>query len=298
MSVGVSIIICTFKRPELLNECLTSFTQQTYLPSNIEFLVIDNSGDTATKEIVSAFQTSLPEIKYLVENKIGLSFARNRGIVESKNDWICYTDDDAKVHADFIERLIHTITHFEFDAFGGMFYPWYRKPKPDWFPNEFGTLRILRTSIGVLKFGQSIAGGISAFKKDKLIEAGAFPTEIGMRGNTVGYGEEDFVVKKMWANGCVIGFDPHWKMDHLVAEYKYTLHWQLKRSFAKGRDAQLKKEPLSVYERIVFFIRAILTIPYLFLINLQGFLKKNYYIQNYILDSLRYSVRLFGKISA
>jgi glycosyltransferase involved in cell wall biosynthesis len=298
MSVGVSIIICTFKRPELLNECLTSFTQQTYLPSNIEFLVIDNSGDTATKEIVSAFQTSLPGIKYLVENKVGLSFARNRGIVESKNDWICYTDDDAKVHADFIERLIHTITHFEFDAFGGMFYPWYRNPKPDWFPNEFGTLRILRTSTGTLKFGQSIAGGISAFKKDKLIEAGGFPTEIGMRGNTVGYGEEDFVVKKMWANGCVIGFDPHWKMDHLVAEYKYTLHWQLKRSFAKGRDAQLKKASLSVYEKLLISIRAFLTIPYLFLINGKCFFKKRYYIQNYILDSLRYSIRLFGKISA
>lgn len=298
MSVAVSVVICTFKRPELLNECLKSFTQQIYLPSNIEFLVIDNSGDTATKEIVSTFEKSLPGIKYQVENKIGLSFARNRGIVEASHDWICYTDDDAKVHVDFIERLVHTITNYDFDAFGGMFYPWYRKPKPDWLPNEFGTLRILRNSTGPLKFGQSIAGGISAFKKEKLIEAGCFPTEIGMRGNTVGYGEEDFVVKKMWENGCVIGFDPHWKMDHLVAEYKYTLLWQLKRSFAKGRDAQLKKTSLSVYEKLLISVRAILTIPYLFFINGKCFFKKRYYIQNYILDSLRYSIRLFGKISA
>jgi glycosyltransferase involved in cell wall biosynthesis len=298
VSVAVSVVICTFKRPELLNECLKSFTQQTYLPSNIEFLVIDNSGDTATKEIVSTFQKSLPGIKYLVENKIGLSFARNRGIVEASHDWICYTDDDAKVHSDFIERLVHTITHYEFDAFGGMFLPWYRSPKPNWLPIEIGQLRMLRNTTGPLNFGQSIAGGISAFKKDKLMEAGGFPTEIGMRGNMVGYGEEDFVVKKMWANGCVIGFDPHWKMDHLVAEYKYTLHWQLKRSFAKGRDAQLKKESLSVYEKLLIFIRAFLTIPYLFLINGKCFFKKKYYIQNYILDSLRYSFRLFGKISA
>jgi len=178
-----------------------------------------------------------------------------------------------------------------------MFYPWYRKPKPDWLPNEFGTLRILRNSTGALKFGQSIAGGISAFKKEKLIEAGCFPTEIGMRGNTVGYGEEDFVVKKMWANGCIIGFDPHWKMDHLVAEYKFTLYWQLKRSFAKGRDAQLTKCALKFNEKIWILLRAVFILPYLFIVNTKWFFKKKYYLQNYILDSMRHSVRLFGKIS-
>lgn len=297
MADGVSFVICTYNRAELLKECLRAFTKQTYLPTNIEFLIIDNYGDIKTSGIVDIFQSLLPGLKYIVEHNKGLSFARNRGIREAKYEWISYIDDDAKVHVDFIERLYYVRENFQFDAFGGMFYPWYRTPKPKWFPSDFGSLRLLRDSVGPLSFGQSIAGGISAFKKEKIIEAGSFPIKIGMRGSTVGYGEEDFVIKQMWKNGCIIGFDPLWKMDHLVAEYKYKLSWQLKRSFAKGRDAQLTKGALGLYEKVFIVLRAVFTFPYLFILNTKWFFKKPYYLQNYVLDSMRFSIRLFGKIS-
>jgi glycosyltransferase involved in cell wall biosynthesis len=297
MGIGVTFVICTYNRPELLKECLAAFTKQTYLPTNIEFLIIDNYGDAKTKDIADVFQSHLPGLKYILENNMGLSFARNRGILEAKYEWISYVDDDAKVHIDFIERLFYVREHFHFDAFGGMFFPWYRTPKPKWFPSDFGTFRMLRDSVGPLTFGQSIAGGISAFNKDKLIEAGSFPINIGMRGSTVGYGEEDYVIKQMWKNGCIIGFDPLWKMDHLVAEYKYKFSWQLKRSFAKGRDAQLTKGALLFNVKLLIFLRAFIAFPYLLIANIKWFFKKPYYLQNYLLDSMRHSLRLFGKIS-
>lgn len=297
MHNGVSVVICTYNRSELLKECLESFTMQTIFPENLEFLVIDNYSDGKTRDVVTLFQSRIPGLRYIVENNTGLSYARNKGIEESNYDWICYTDDDAKVHVDFLERLFYMKDNFQFDAFGGMFYPWYRTAKPHWFPNDFGQLRMIRKTTGALEYGQSIAGGISAFKKEKLIEAGKFPTDIGMRGDIVGYGEEDFVIKQMWQNGCVIGFDPLWKMDHLVAEYKYTLKWQLKRSFAKGRDAQLKKGALSFTAKCSAAMKALITMLYLFLKNTVWFFKKKYYLENYILDSMRYSCRLFGKVS-
>lgn len=294
---GVSIIICTYNRAELLHQCLRSFTLQNQISYLVEFIVIDNGSTDSTQVVTSSFYNKLPALRLVTEKNIGLSYARNRGINEAIYEWVCYVDDDAKVHTDFVERLFYVIHNFDFDAFGGMFYPWYRTPKPDWFPNDFGKMVLLRETTGPLKYGQSIAGGISAFKKSELIKAGCFPTDIGMRGNIVGYGEEDHVIRKMWENNNIIGFDPYWKMDHLVAEYKYTLCWQLKRSFAKGRDAQLKQQRLDIKKKIVLLIKALLTIPYLFLKNTFSFFGRRYYLQNYILDSLRYSFRMFGKVS-
>ena len=298
MQFGVSFLICTFQRSELLKHCLESFSRQIErMPANSELIVIDNANDASTKSIVDDYLLVIPNLKYVIESNIGLSYARNKGVKESNYEWVVFVDDDGKPHPDFIERVFHVINHFDFDVFGGMFYPWHRSKKPKWMSNDFGQMNLLRSSTGPLQYGQTVAGGIAAYKKNKLEEAGLFPTDIGMRGFTVGYGEEDYVIKKMWKNGCKVGFDPHWKMDHLVAEYKYTLIWQLTRSFAKGRDAQIILGSLSFFKKLVLCVKAFVCIPYLFVINLRYFLSTGYYFQNYILDSLRYSVRLAGKIS-
>ncbi len=297
MEKGVSIIICTYNRSELLSSCLDSFIQQsTSLPIHIEFIVVDNNSSDDTEQVVDAYRSKILNLKYIREEKVGLSYARNSGIDEAEYEWVCYVDDDAKVYADFVERMFYVIENFNFDVFGGMFYPWYRTPKPAWLPDDFGQLNLARQTTGPLPYGKTVAGGIAAYKKIKLIEAGKFPVDIGMRGSTVGYGEEDYVIRQMWKNGCIVGFDPFWKMDHLVAEYKYTLKWQLKRSFAKGRDAQIKSGQLSLTKKVKLLTKACLTIPYLFILNLPLFLRPKYYFENYVLDSLRYSLRIFGKI--
>lgn len=263
----------------------------------MEFIVVDNNSSDDTEQVVDRYSSKISSLKYILEEKVGLSYARNRGIDEAEYEWVCYVDDDAKVHTDFVQRMFYVIENYNFDVFGGMFYPWYHKPKPAWLPDDFGQLNLVRQTTGPLPYGKTVAGGIAAYKKVKLIEAGKFPVDIGMRGSTVGYGEEDYVIRQMWKNGSIVGFDPFWKMDHLVAEYKYTLKWHLKKSFAKGRDAQLKARQLNLLQKIMIVVKALATIPYLFIKNSFFFFSKKYYRENYILDSLRYCFRIFGKIS-
>lgn len=295
---GFSIIICTYNRAELLRHCLESFTKQTIHPVNVEFIVVNNDSTDNTEEVVAAFVNRLPSLQSVVEKNIGLSYARNRGIEEAKYDWVCYMDDDAKAYPNFLERMFFIRNNFSFDGFGGMFYPWYRLPKPKWLPSEFGQMTLLRPAAGPLQKGKTVAGGICAFNKERLIKAGMFPVDIGMRGNIVGYGEESFVQEKLWEEGAVIGFDPEWKIDHLVAEYKYHTSWHLKRNFGKGRDFQISKGALTVWEKIMLWIRAIAFAPLLFIKFLPKLLlNKKYYRENYFLDSLSYSYKLFGRAS-
>lgn len=98
----VSIVIATFDRPDDLNKCLASISQQNS-SRPIEIIVVDNHATSGkTWPVVSAF----PEVTYLVENRQGLSFARNAGVVASHGDIIIFTDDDVVVEADWLEKLI------------------------------------------------------------------------------------------------------------------------------------------------------------------------------------------------
>jgi GT2 family glycosyltransferase len=220
-------------------------------------------------------------------------------VEESPYDWVCFVDDDARVHTDFLKRMWYVRDHFAFDGYGGMFYPWYKKPKPRWLSAEFGKKNKTLESTGAMKPGQTVAGGICAFNKQKLMAAGGFPENVGMRGQTVGYGEEDVLQQRMWQQGCVIGFDPEWKMDHLVADYKYSPWWHLRRSFAKGRDYQAASGGVPFAKKILLTTKAVVLIPCLFVRNLKYFIsRKTYYPENYLLDSLRMPFRILGRVIA
>jgi len=296
---GCSIIICTQSRSALLKSCLDSFISQNQVFENIEYIVVDNQSKDDTKELTISFQNNLKNLHYVFEEKIGLSHARNKGVEVSTYNWVCFMDDDALAHADFNQVMMETINKNIFDGFGGMFYPWYRTPKPKWLSPIFGQMPLLRNDIGPLPSNQHVAGGICAFKKERLIKAGAFPPDIGMRGNVVGYGEENYLQDKMRENGDIIGFVPNWKMDHLVAEYKYTLKWQLKRFIGKGRDKQLSTgKKLNPIQKLILSSRAIaVLILYSFKLLPKLFFNKNYYFQNYIIEVLNYPSITYGKLT-
>ena len=299
-NISVSIIICTRNRPDLLKECIQSLLKQINYAEKIELLIIDNASDNNnTEKVCSNFIKQSSRIKYLKEPEIGLSIARNRGMEEAIYDWVCYMDDDALAHEKFIERLFYLIQNYSFDAVGGMFYPWYRKPKPKWLSNKFGEMPLFFDGVGLLNENQYIAGGICAFKKDCAIRAGRFPENIGMRGAIIGYGEENHLQIRMREMGYTIGFDSKWIIYHLVAEYKYTVSWHLKRFYAKGRDGQITMpNKISQFKKIILIVRAIISTFFQFIKNSYKLFKKNYYYQNYLIDSLSYFLKTVGKISA
>ncbi len=86
-----SIIIPTFNHAHFIGRCLDSVLSQTY--QNWEAIVVNNFSTDNTVEIVESYNDS--RIK-LVNNANGgiIAVSRNKGISESKGDWICFLDSD------------------------------------------------------------------------------------------------------------------------------------------------------------------------------------------------------------
>jgi len=83
----VTTIIATYNRDKFLEKTLISVINQT-IPID-EIIIVDDGSTDNTKHVVKPY-----DIKYIFQQNQGVSSARNRGLKEVKNEWVCFLDSD------------------------------------------------------------------------------------------------------------------------------------------------------------------------------------------------------------
>jgi GT2 family glycosyltransferase len=91
----ISVIIPSYRRPDLLARLLDSVCAQTTLPDEV-IVVDDASGmDEAYQLCIQQYQNRLPSLLYhKLEQNSGAPHARNIGILRARHEWIALVDDD------------------------------------------------------------------------------------------------------------------------------------------------------------------------------------------------------------
>jgi O-antigen biosynthesis protein len=89
----ISVVICTRDRPEQIRKCLARLAKQKY--PRFEVVVVDNAPTSdALRKVVEGAAEGGAEFRYCVEQRPGLSWARNAGIAAAASDIIAFLDDD------------------------------------------------------------------------------------------------------------------------------------------------------------------------------------------------------------
>lgn len=93
----VTVIIPTFNRRTMIINALNSVFEQTYRP--IELIVIDDGSTDGTRVAIEKWQEACNEdlsftLQYLYHDNMGVSGARNLGLIESHGEYIQYLDSD------------------------------------------------------------------------------------------------------------------------------------------------------------------------------------------------------------
>ena len=91
-SANLSVAISTLDRPEALARCLDALLGGEMLPA--EVVVVDQSGNCATKDLVEQRQASTAPIQYMRQARRGLSASRNYAISHARCRVVAVTDDD------------------------------------------------------------------------------------------------------------------------------------------------------------------------------------------------------------
>src|SRR5947207_460492 len=100
----VSLVLSTYNRAERLQPALDALLAQTG-SVDYEILVVDNNSTDATASVVRAVaEQAHGRIRYVFEERQGLSHARNRGIRLARAPVIAFTDDDVRLAPDWVLR--------------------------------------------------------------------------------------------------------------------------------------------------------------------------------------------------
>lgn len=109
MIINVSVIIPTYNRVKFLPACINSVLKQS-IPVEEIILVDNNSSDGTVNYIRDKFKM----VRVLIEKNKGVSFARNLGILNSKNNWVAFLDSDDEWMPDKIQKQIELIKRLNY----------------------------------------------------------------------------------------------------------------------------------------------------------------------------------------
>lgn len=89
----VSVIIPTYNYAKFLPEAIDSVLNQTY--QDVEIIIVDDGSTDNTKEIVGNYIQKYPnKVRYLYQKNQGPGAASNKGIIESKGEFIAILGAD------------------------------------------------------------------------------------------------------------------------------------------------------------------------------------------------------------
>ncbi len=85
----VSVVIPTHNREKWVSKAINSVLAQTF--TDLEIIVVDDGSTDRTRQVVENYGV---RVRYVFQANAGVSAARNRGILESRGEWVAFLDSD------------------------------------------------------------------------------------------------------------------------------------------------------------------------------------------------------------
>lgn len=228
----ISVIVCTYNRPELLKSCVDSLLAQCFDKEKYEIIIVDNGTSEETGALISSLYAGEAVIRYLREKRPGLSIARNSGWRAARGDHVAFLDDDAMASSDWLFCIEEVSRRWDADMIGGPIYPYYTTEKPAWFKDEY-EIRVHQDHSGWMKDG-FISGSNMVFKKKVLDELSGFDENYGMRGPYQAYGDETELLVRARRRGKRLYYSQKMMVRHHVPAVKMDILYAMGAAFRNG----------------------------------------------------------------
>jgi glycosyltransferase involved in cell wall biosynthesis len=239
---SVSVIICTLGTRQSLERCLQSVLSQSY--PNFEVLVVLN-GDSA-----KALMPSLKRypVRLLYESHLGVCSARNLAIQHANGNVLCFIDDDAVAHPEWLREIVKGFCDQSVACAVGRVVP----DGPTYFPSEDNRLYFGDRALSVWtiepegNWYQTVSGGNvigfgcnMAFRADFLEKCTLFPEDLGA-GSLIGAGDENYMYVQVLKNGFKIFHNPEAVVTHYFDRDPVKRKGRIKQLYAAEVAYKLK----------------------------------------------------------
>jgi glycosyltransferase involved in cell wall biosynthesis len=248
-NIGISVIICCYNSSKRIKDVLQALVVQKFNTAVLwEIILVDNaSTDNTSSTAQSIWKTLNADIDFRItyENSPGLANARDRGIKESRYEYLVFCDDDNWLYPDYLQG-VYTIlsSNAVIAACGGVGIPVFETAKPAWFDEyaeAFATgSQEINTEEGKLL---NLYGAGIALKKrslDQLALAKFNPFMIGRVGSKLSSSEDTELTYALVLIGQTLHFSSELKFYHYLPKERLQFSYLKKLFVAFGNDGPVR----------------------------------------------------------
>lgn len=239
----VSIVICTYNRSGKLEETLQSVVKQDF--ASLEIIVVDNNSTDDTVQVVKKYP-----VKYVLEKRQGVAYARNTGLETSRGDYLAFIDDDETVNPDWVTEILKG---FKLDpkvaVVTGPVVPVYEIAPPRWLPDSFHG-STYGEEFFVFQKREAIGTGNSIFRKETIADL-RFTTDLGRKKNNLLSGEDTDFVDRLYRADYYGAYSPRACVYHWIPKGRISLRWSMRRYFYEGLTEYMRKGNKVFWSRLL-----------------------------------------------
>lgn len=237
--IKVSVIVCTYNRCALVRESILSLLEQDIAKNSYEIIVVDNNSTDNTKYVVEEISKGeMPVLKYIKEDRQGLSYARNRGAREASGEIVAYIDDDAIAEKGWLKGLLDVYRNFpDAGIVGGRIDPVWLHEKPSWITKNIEvayTILNYGNEIKEISFPKTPFGANLSVKRDVFLSLGGFSTQLGRKAASLISNEELYLCYLVEQNDKKLYYTPNAVVHHKVFPERLNRRFLFKRAYAQG----------------------------------------------------------------
>lgn len=228
-----SVVICTYRRPELVAEAMRSMFEQDYPKDSYELIVVNNASPDDTEDVVLEAARDCPvPFTYLVEERNGLSYARNTGLAAAKNEFVAFLDDDAIACRDWMATYNGVIDEHHALVVGGRVEKAFEEgfELPRWFTTQyvkhfFGVNyrdRGRKEKVFRIRYPLYLTGANLIYARSLFDHFGGFDTRLGRDGKSLLGGEESYLNMVLDKHDIPLYYSDDAWVDHHIQSFRVT----------------------------------------------------------------------------
>ena len=230
----ITAVICTYNRYDVIADAVASLRAQSVGPADLEILIVDNSSDTDCRSEYWGGRELPQNARLLINERAGLSRARNHALREARAPIVAFLDDDAVAAPDWCSSIIEVFQdRADAGIVGGPVEPVWEGTEPNWLHKwQRGFLSIIDFGDSFRALGQRewLAGTNIAFRASALETIGGFDEGLGRIGSLLLSNEELVVTRKILDLGFRSYYTPRARVMHRVRGARATQQWVRQRA--------------------------------------------------------------------
>ncbi len=235
----ISVIICTYNRAEILGETLNSWISLIHTGPDVELIIVDNNSTDHTKQVVDSFFPLCPNpLRYVCEPRVGLSHARNKGIVEARGAIVAFVDDDVDFTEGWLNEMLKAFrSHPEVSCVGGNSIPKFETTIPEWMTED--NFRLYgSTGSGSqdrpMKFPEHPFGLNMAFRNGVFKQVGNFNAALGRIKTSLLSNEEAELFYRINKADLKVYYASKALLYHRIPADRLDKRWIIERTYWQG----------------------------------------------------------------